>query len=90
MFLGQFFAKNAKNDPRTLLNGPSRTKFEIQVNTEIAGNGMKNGRFRPSKHQNSGIFQDIYLKFCTHIGTPGSVLSLVLRFFEISNNFAIF
>ena len=28
---------------------------------------VKNGLFRPSKHQNSVIFQDIYMTFCTHI-----------------------
>ena len=39
--LGQFFVKNMKNVPRTLLNGQNRTKFENQENTEIAGNSVK-------------------------------------------------
>ena len=53
------------------LNDPNWTNFENFENTEIARNSMKNGLFQHSKHQNSGIFQDIYLKFCTHIYLTG-------------------
>ena len=67
MFLGQFFVKNAKITLEHFLNGPNRTNSESRKNAEITGNSVKNGRFQPSKHQNLGIFQDIYLKFCTHI-----------------------
>ena len=53
------------------LNGRNRKNFENRKNAEIAGNRVKNGRFRPSKRQNSDIFQDIYLKFCTRIHLTG-------------------
>ena len=33
--LGHFFVKNAKNDPRTLLNGPSRTNVTVQKGEEV-------------------------------------------------------
>ena len=72
MFLGQFFVKNAKNDPRTLFERPkSEKKIENRKNAEIAGNGVKNDRFRPSKRQNSDIFKDIPLKLCTRIHLTG-------------------
>ena len=71
MFLGQFFVKNAKMTLEHFLNGLNRTNFENRKNAEFARNGMKNDRFRPSKRRNSGIFQDIYLKFCTRINLTG-------------------
>ena len=49
------------------LNGPNRKCFESRKNAEIARNSVKNGLFQPSKHQNSVIFQDIHMTFCTHI-----------------------
>ena len=68
-FLGQFFVKNAKNDPRTFLNGPNRTNFGNRENTENAENSEKNGLFylQNNESRNSVIFLDIYLKFCTHM-----------------------
>ena len=45
MFLGQFFVMNAKNDTRTLLNGPNGTNFKNREYAEIAGNSVKNGLF---------------------------------------------
>ena len=53
------------------LNGPNRTNFENRKNAEITGNSVKNDRFRPSKRQKSGIFQDIYLQFFTRIQLTG-------------------
>ena len=41
MFLGQFFVKNAKNDPRTLFERPKSEKNENRKNAEIAGNRVK-------------------------------------------------
>ena len=68
-FLGQFFVKNAKNDPRTFLNGPNRTNFGNRENTENAENSEKNCLFylQNTESRNSVIFLDIYLKFCTHM-----------------------
>ena len=48
------------------LNGPNRADLKNGENTEIPGNIGKNGRLRPSKYQNSVIFQDMRLTFCTH------------------------
>ena len=53
------------------LNGRNRKNFENRKNAEIAGNRVKNGRFRPSKRQNSDIFQGIYLTFCTSVHLTG-------------------
>ena len=42
MFLGQFYVKNTKNDPRTLFERPkSEKKIENRKNAEIAGNRAK-------------------------------------------------
>ena len=53
------------------LSGPNRTNFENRKYAEITGNRVKNDRFRPSRRQNSGIFQEIYLKFCIRIDQTG-------------------
>ena len=45
MFMGQIFVKNAKNDHRTLFNGPNRTKIENRKNVEIILNSVKSGRY---------------------------------------------
>ena len=70
------------------LNGRNRKNFENRKNAEIAGNRVKNGRFRPSKRQNSDIFQDIYLKFCTRIHLTGlfDIYSGFLKIRKISKN----
>ena len=83
MFLGQFFVITPKNDPRTLLNGPNRTNYENRKNAGIAGNGVKKDPFGPSKSQNSGIFQDIYFKFCIRIHLTG-YFHIYTVFFENS------
>ena len=57
--------------PKHFLNGRNRTKFENSKNVEIPGNSVKNGHFRPSKCHKLVIFQDIDLKFCTHIHLIG-------------------
>ena len=44
------FVKNARIAIEHFLNGPCRTKFENQENTEIARNRVKSGLFRSSKH----------------------------------------
>ena len=54
-------------EPKTLFEWSNGTNFENRESTEIAGNSVKNCLFRPSKHQNSVIFIDIYLKLCTHM-----------------------
>ena len=60
MFLGSVFRQGReKMTPDHFLNGPNRTNFESRKNAEIAGNSVKNGLFRPSKHKNSVIFQHI-------------------------------
>ena len=41
MLLGQFFVKNAKNDPRKLFDRPKSEKNENRKNAEIAENRVK-------------------------------------------------
>ena len=67
VFLGQIFVKNAKNDPRTLFNGPNRTKIQNRKNIEFLINSVKSGRFGHSERQNSAVFKDSDLKVCTGI-----------------------
>ena len=57
--------------------------MKIGKNAENAGNKVENGRFRLSKRQNSDIFQDIYLKFCTRLHLKGSFTCIL--FFLIEN-----
>ena len=71
------------------LNGRNRKNFENRKNAEIAGNRVKNGRFRPSKRQNSDIFQDIYLKFCTRIHLTG-LFHIYSGFLKIRKIFLFF
>ena len=59
MFLGQIFAKNAKNDPNTL--------FEVRKITVKSGTDVKSACFWRVLCYISAIFEDIDLKFCTHI-----------------------
>ena len=54
---GLVFVENTEITIEHFLNGPSRTNFENRENTDIAGNRVKNGLFRSSKHQNSANFQ---------------------------------
>ena len=47
MSLGQFIVNNVKNDLEHFLNSRNRRNFENQKSAEVAGNNVKNGRFRP-------------------------------------------
>ena len=75
MFLGQLFAKNTKNDPITLSE-----KIKIGPKIRIAKMG-KFGCFQHVLCYNSAIFEDIDLKFCTHIHQPlpSSILHAFLK-----------
>ena len=76
MFLGQLFAKNTKNDPKTLFE-----KIKIGQKIKIA----KMGKFDCFQHvlcYNSAIFEDIDLTLCTHIHQP-LPYNIVHAFFEI-------
>ena len=48
-------------------NGPNRTTFEHRKIAKILVNNVKSGLFGHSKRENSAVFQDINLKFYTHI-----------------------
>ena len=67
MFFGQIFVKNAKMTLEHFLNGPNRTKIENPENAEILVNNIKSCRFGHSERQNSAVFEDSDLKFCTQI-----------------------
>ena len=45
MLLGQIFAKNAKNDPKTLLKRQNRSKNKIRKITEKSRNDVKSACF---------------------------------------------
>ena len=45
MFLGQIFAKNAKNDPKTLLKHQNRSKNKIRKITVKSRNDVKSACF---------------------------------------------
>ena len=69
--LGQFSINNAKMALERFLNGPNRKKMKIK---KCRNSREQRGRlnfFPPSKYQNSVIFEDIYLTFCTHIDLRG-------------------
>ena len=64
--LGSFFRQERENDPITLFE-------RLKADTFLTARKCKNRReqrekwpYWPSKHQNSEISQDIYMKFCTH------------------------
>ena len=67
MFLGQIFAKNAKNDPKHFLKRQNRSKNKIRKITVKSRNDVKNAYFWHVLCYISAIFEDIDLKFCTHI-----------------------
>ena len=45
MFLGQIFAKNAKNDPKTLFEASNRSKNKIRKITVKSRNDVKSACF---------------------------------------------
>ena len=67
MFLGQIFAKNAKNDPNTLFEVLKSVKKQIRKITVKSRNDVKSVCFRHVLCYISAIFEDIDLKFSTHI-----------------------
>ena len=68
MFLGQIFTKNAKNDPKTLFEASkSVKKNKIRKITVKSRNDVKSACFLHVLCYISAIFEDIDLKFCTHI-----------------------
>ena len=81
-FRVNFSSRTRKMTLEHFLNGPNRTSFENQKNAEIAGNIVKNGRFRPSKRQNPGILKISTLNF-VHVYTwQGTVIYIL--FYENS------
>ena len=52
-----FSSRTRKLTLENFLKGPNRINFKNREYTEIAGNSVKNGSFRLSKHQNSVIFK---------------------------------
>ena len=81
MFLGQIFAKNAKNDPKTLLKHQNRSKNKILKITVKSRNDVKSACFLHVLCHISAIFEDIDFKFCTHIHQPlpSNILSGFLK-----------
>ena len=89
MLLGQFIVRTRKIALEHFLNCPNRTNFETRKNAEIAGHSVKYSRFRPSKRQSSGIYQNIYLTFCARINLTGFFHSLFLEIGKLSRFFKI-
>ena len=67
MFLGQIFTKNAKNDPKKLFEASKSVKNKIRKITVKSRNDVKSACFLHVLCYISAIFEDIDLKFCTHI-----------------------
>ena len=65
--LGQILAKNAKNDPKTLFEASKSVKKQSSENHGKVRNDVKNACFWHVLCYISAIFEDIDLKFCTHI-----------------------
>ena len=70
MFLGQFFAKNAKNDPKTLFEASKSVKNKIRKISVKSLNDVKSACFFHVLCHISAIFKDIDLKLCEHIHQP--------------------
>ena len=70
MFLGQIFVKNAKNDPKTLFEASKSIKNKIRKITVKSRNDVKSACFDMFYVISQPIFEDIDLKFCTHIHQP--------------------
>ena len=69
MILGQIFAKNAKNDHKTPFSASKSVKKKIREITVKSRNDVKSDFFYMF-YNISAIFEDIDLKFCTHINQP--------------------
>ena len=70
MFLGPIFAKNVKNDPKHFLKRQNRSKYKIRKIMVKSRNDVKSACFLDVLCHISAIFEDIDLKFCTHIHQP--------------------
>ena len=88
MFLGQFFAKDAINDPRTLFEWPKSDKFlKNRENAQMAGNSVKNCLFSTFKTPKLGHFSR-YIHGILYTYTPD--VFQYIPFFENSKRFPIF
>ena len=67
MYVGQIFVKKAKNDPRTLFEQSKQEEIWKLEKCPNPSEYRKRGLFGHSKRQNSAVFQDRDLKFCTFI-----------------------
>ena len=67
MFLGQIFSKNSKNDPKTLFEASKSVKKRNSENLGKVPKWRENACFWHVLCYISAIFEDIDLKFCTHI-----------------------
>ena len=70
MFIGQIFAKNAKNDPKTLFDASKSVKKIKLGKSWYTRNYVKNACFWHVLCHISAIFEDIDLNFCAHIHQP--------------------
>ena len=78
------FHQERKNVARTLFEGPNRTKNGNRKNAEIFAHSVKSGLFWHSKRQNSAVFRDSNLKFCTHIHHQEFLYLHIFRIFDTS------
>ena len=67
MFLGQIFTKNAKNDRKTLFKASKSVKKQNSENHGKVAKWRESACFLHVLCYISDIFEDIDLKFCTHI-----------------------
>ena len=79
--VGQFSSRTRKTTLEYFLNVLNPAKFESRENAEIPFKLLEKLPFRPSKYQNSAIFQDIHLNYAIHIHISG--------FFDIYSVFLI-
>ena len=61
------FRQERENDPRTLFERLKADKFLKEGKCKNRREQREKWPYWPSKHQNSELSQDIYMKFCTHI-----------------------
>ena len=82
MFLGQIFAKNAKNDPATLFEASKSVKKQNSENHGEVPKWRESACFWHVLCYISAIFKDIDLKFCTHIHEklPSNIYYVFLKF----------
>ena len=88
MFLGQIFTKNAKNDPKTLFEASKSVKKQNSENHGKVANDVKSACFLHVLCNISAIFEDIDLKFCTHIHEtlPSNICYGFFEIFDFEGN----